>query len=43
MWFQICENVSKKLLLEKSAKTKQNNNQKTMKAFTIFGGFWGQN
>ena len=35
--------VSTKLLLEKSVKTVKNKNKKTMKTFTIFGGFWGQN
>ena len=34
--------VSTKLLLEKSVKTKKNE-KKTMKTFTIFGGFWGHN
>ena len=31
--------VSTKLLLDKNAKTENNKNQKTMKTFTIFGGF----
>ena len=31
--------VSIKLLLEKSAKIKNNKNKKNMKTFTIFGGF----
>ena len=35
--------VSKKLLLEKNAKTKKNKKKKTMKTFTIFGRFLGQN
>ena len=36
--------LSLKILLEKSSKTRKNKNKKkTMKTFTIFGGFWGQN
>ena len=45
IWFHDCEKkmayVSTKRLLEKVKKKKKK--KKTMKAFTIFDGFWGQN
>ena len=43
---QICETVAywfTKLLLEKLQKLKRNKKLKTMKASTIFGGYWRQN
>ena len=46
MWFQICEKNGlcvHGINLRKRAKTKKYKKLKTMKAFTIFGGFWGQN
>ena len=48
MWSQICEKKNGLCVhtttFRKSAKTKKKKKKrKTMKAFTIFGGFWGQN